>query len=166
MRPAPETHAAHLLRPVPTNTPRVPIFECSAEDRVDKLTQPQSNSTHPYEEGGRYWVRQGLDSERQLNWQSLQRATAGFIFTIFCPKLCVCYFNQPPPLTQYNYIPYSHVMVRVKMWRCLLKYLAALMWSNQVFLSLVELATSSYNWAPTCKSGLSGQTVFFVVEMI
>jgi hypothetical protein len=30
MRPAPETHAAHLLRPVPTNTPRVPSFEGSA----------------------------------------------------------------------------------------------------------------------------------------
>ena len=52
MRPAPETHAAHLLRPVPTNTPRVPSFEGSAEDRVDELTQPQrSNSTHPFEEG-------------------------------------------------------------------------------------------------------------------
>ena len=32
------------------------------------------------------------------------------------------------------------------------------MWSNQVFLSLVELATSSYNWAPTWEGGLSGQT--------
>ena len=65
MRPAPETHAAHLLRPVPTNTPRVPSFEGSAEDRVDELTQPQrSNSTHPFEEGAdtewsKAWVQKG-----------------------------------------------------------------------------------------------------------
>ena len=35
MWPSSETHAAHLLRPVPPNTPRVPVFEGSAEDKVD-----------------------------------------------------------------------------------------------------------------------------------
>ena len=105
MRPAPETHAAHLLRPVPTNTPRVPSFEGSAEDKSSRINSTIKQEHTPFWRGGRYWVRQGLGSERQLNWQSLQRATAEFIFTIFCPKLCVCYFNEPPPLTQYNYIP-------------------------------------------------------------
>ena len=35
MRSASETHAAHLLGPVPPDAPWVSVFEGSAEDRVD-----------------------------------------------------------------------------------------------------------------------------------
>ena len=47
--------------------------------------------------GGRYRVRQGLGTERQLKRESLQRATAEFIFPIFCPKLVFATSISPLP---------------------------------------------------------------------
>ena len=116
MRSASETHAAHLLGPVPPDAPWVSVFEGSAEDRVDDTCELWVNWYQKEKlarslKGGRYWVRQGSGSERQLNWQSLQRATAEFIFTIFCPKPYVCNFNDPLPNTLYNWIPHTHTCV-------------------------------------------------------
>ena len=165
MRPSAEAHAAHLLRPVPTYSPWIAIFEGSAEHKsllwrlpkvifLVKKQQTAHNSLMKKE--GRYRVRQGLGSEKQLNRESLQRATAEFIFPIFCPKLvfATSISTLPSPNTIVCHAHCKCVLynahVYEKLWYCLLNYLAALMWSNQVFLSLVELATSSYNWAPTC----------------
>ena len=64
MRPASKAHAAHLLRPVSTDTPRVPIFEGSAEDKSGWCFGSFHNLTRPKKRAPTHTLmRRGADTE-------------------------------------------------------------------------------------------------------
>ena len=120
LRPAPKAHAAHLLRPMPSSTPWVPVFEGRAGKEKDLKLEPNN-----FFQGFRRFLkvfegRAGKEKDLKVEpnnfqnkgltvcWSALtqcqtglvlkscetsrvyKEAPAGFIFSSFCPLLSVC----------------------------------------------------------------------------